>query len=151
MSSTLFSDAEFIRLSNRSENAFCFEMGVPPGVTRCVMEGLSKEAFASELVTAAWNAGMTAFRRKEYQRAFVSYARRNHGNGKVDEVQLRAMEHLAFLDRLLWRAYEVLSCRRRYSGRMGDKSWVCQVHGINRGNDSPCKKGYEDWIGRQSY
>ena len=147
----MFSHSEFVQLSNRSEYAFCHELGVPPGVTRCVFENLGREALATELVGKNWNAAGAAARRNQFQRALAAWAKANPQNGGVDMSQLRAVEHLSFLDRLLWRSYEILMCKRTYFGANGDKSWDCFVHGMNRGDFKPCQQAYEGWIAGNNY
>lgn len=147
----MFSHAEFADLSNRSEYAFCHSMGVPAGVVKCVFENLDRPSLAAALLRDSWAASGTAARRNHYQRALAAWAKANPQNGAVDMVQMRALEHLSFLDRLLWRAFEALQCRREYVGTRGDKAWNCMHHGMNRGDSQPCKAAYEGWVAAQNY
>ncbi len=151
MSSTLFTHSEFADLSNRSEYAYCYGMGVPAEVSRCAFENLSREALASSLITSNWNTSATVAKRNQYQRALAGWAKAFPNNGQVDIVQLRALEHLSFLDRLLWRVFDILECRRTYIDRMGNKAWDCLKHGLNKSDAAPCRKAYESWIARQNF
>ena len=129
-----FTESEFINLSNRSEKAFWFAANGP---THWTVPG--------------WSVASAAANMKRYQKALTRYAKAHHGNGKLDEVQLRALEHIAMTDRTLWRIFAATACRRIGIGEGGDKWWRCASHGIEKGDSKPCTKAYMDWLGKESF
>lgn len=130
-----FTHAEFQELSNRSEKAFWFLMNGPVHWS-----------------APNWNASRLVKNRNAYQRALAVWGKERHGNGKLDEVQLRAVEHLSWMDKMLWRIFAVIECRRDYkSVQSGEKWWLCGTHGSNKGDAKPCQKAYEEWLATNNY
>lgn len=124
-----YTQTEFVDLSNRSEKAFWFMVNGPVHWSK-----------------PGWNVGRVAGNMKAYQRALTRYAKANNGQGVPDQAQLRAMEHVSYMDRILNRIFAVTVCKRQVLGTQGDKAWLCQVHGLQKGDARPCTKAYMDWL-----
>lgn len=126
----MFTRKEFQDLSNRSEKAFWFLMNGPTHPT-----------------SLDWEARTVVNNRDAYQRALAAWAKANPGNGELDMIQLRALEHLSYIDRVLWHAFSGKQCQRRKSGSGGDSIWYCHRHG----QKIMCRKAYEDWLAKHNY
>lgn len=130
-----FTHSEFRDLSERSERAFWFLMNGPVHWS-----------------APNWNASRLVKNRNAFQRALSIWAKANPQNGNIDEIQLRAIEHLSYVDRVLWRIFAVRECQRDYkSVKAGDKWWVCGTHGTSQGGAQPCRQAYESWIAAANY
>lgn len=81
------------------------------------------------------------------QRALVAYAKKYHGNGRIDIVQQRMMGHLAELDKKLWRAFKARQCNYKKFMRGDSLVPICERHGEKMW----CRKEFEDWSAKQNY
>lgn len=129
-----YTEAEFVEMSNRSEKGFWFIVNGPVHWTQ-----------------PGWNVGRVAGNMKAYQRALTRYAKAHHGNGVVDMVQLRASEHVSYMDRILNRIFAATVCKRDMLGVQGDKAWLCHVHGLQKGDARPCTQAYMAWNTEASF
>ena len=83
------------------------------------------------------------------QRALHAYAKRNHGNGKPDEIQYRGLALIAEMHRRLWDAFSKRECHRYQVTEKDtfEKLWQCAKHG----SKNTCKAMFEGWIRANSY
>lgn len=90
--------------------------------------------------------------RNDFQRALTKYTKDAKLQGRVDDIQMRAIEHISEMDKKLWKAFTKRECVRKIKveGKKGDQGdWVhyCRRHG----NKRYCKKEFESWLRWRSY
>ena len=85
----------------------------------------------------------------QMQRALHRYAKMNPGNGKPDEIQMRAVEHLNQIYKKLWDSYRKRVCTPYQTVEKDtfEKHWHCGKHG----SKLKCKAEFEAWIKANSY
>jgi len=76
-----------------------------------------------------------------YERSLAAYSKGNPINGRLDEVRLRAVTHLAGLDKLMWRAYHEAECLCEKSGLICPTDGTC----------TKCHAEYAKWKRGASY
>ena len=114
---------EFIYLANRSSLAF---MGTMMG---------------RSLDQAAHN-------KRAWEEATAAYARMFPGNGRPDDIQLRALAHAAAMYKELWRGFRKVRCGLyRALDLKGGVSERCKSHR----ELIYCHKEFEDWMQKVSY
>jgi len=113
---------EFIYLANRSSDAFL-------------------------KVMATGNPKNTVHNMRAWQEATHAYAKLNPGNGTIDMIQMRAVEHGAALHKFLWKVFRLKICKIHKIWKEHEITEHCDVHG----ESVLCTKQFEDWIKKNSY